>query len=123
MKVIIAGSRTITNQAAVDLAMELSGFQVTTVLSGTAKGVDLLGEAWAESRRIPIDRYPADWKQYGKRAGFLRNQEMAEDADALVAVWDGESKGTKHMIAIARFQGLKIFVHEVALADWAPNVG
>lgn len=111
MKVIIAGSRGITSQSIVEEAMEEAGFPVVTeVVSGTARGVDRLGEAWAEMRDIPVKRFPADWDRYGKSAGYRRNQDMAKYADALVAVWDGESKGTGHMIDIMRAAGKRVFI-------------
>jgi hypothetical protein len=55
-----------------------------------------------------VERYPADWERYGKSAGYRRNKEMALVAQALVAFWDGESLGTKHMIDIAHKYKLTI---------------
>jgi len=86
---------------------------ITEVVSGGAKGVDRLGELWAQKRNIPITRFPAEWNKYGKRAGYIRNKEMALYADALLAIWDGESKGTKHMIDSALEQGLWVCVYRV----------
>lgn len=86
MKIIVAGSRGITDPHVVAVAIEGSGFAVTEVVSGTARGVDQLGEAWALSRRIPIRRFPADWETHGRSAGHRRNAEMASYADALIAV-------------------------------------
>lgn len=93
-------------------AMELCGWKPSIVISGTASGVDTLGERWAKENDIPVFRCPADWNKHGKRAGYLRNVEMAQGADALVAVWDGESRGTRHMIDIARRMSLRIYVHK-----------
>jgi len=98
MKVIIAGSRNIIDYDLVVEAITKSKFKIGTVVSGHARGVDLLGEKWANLNQIPRDLYPADWDTHGKKAGFLRNAVMADYADALIAVWDGESKGTKDMI-------------------------
>lgn len=110
MKVIVAGSREITDASIVADAIAASGFEVTEVVSGTARGVDKLGEAWARARKIPITPFPANWNQLGKAAGVLRNAEMAKYADALVAIWDGESPGTKHMIDEATRRGLRVHV-------------
>ena len=91
----------------------LSKYQITSVISGTAKGADALGERWAQENDISISRKPADWKTYGKKAGFLRNTEMAEEAGSdglLCAFWDGKSKGTKHMIDIAKSKGLTVLI-------------
>lgn len=70
----------------------------TVIVSGRAKGADSLGERYACERNIKLRGMPADWNTYGKSAGFRRNEEMAKVADALIAFWDGESHGTKHMI-------------------------
>jgi glycerophosphoryl diester phosphodiesterase len=113
MKVIIAGGRNITDYNVVKIAYHKSGLQATEIVSGAAKGVDYLGELFAKNNGISIKRFPADWNKYGKRAGPLRNLEMAEYADALIAVWDGESKGTSNMIAQARQHGLIVFVYLV----------
>jgi hypothetical protein len=113
MKVIIAGSREITSYVVVQLAVAGSGFDITEVVSGTARGVDQLGELWAFENDIPVKRFPADWKKYGKSAGYKRNQQMAEYADALIAIWDGKSAGTGHMISIAKMKQLPVYVHNV----------
>ena len=114
MTVIIAGSRTCKKYSIVKEAMKLSGFKPTLIISGTATGADRLGERWAIDNNVPIERCPADWSQ-GKGAGYRRNEEMAAKADALVCCWDGKSKGSKHMIDIAKRAGLKVFVHEFNL--------
>lgn len=115
MKIIIAGSRTVTDPGLVSYAMRVSGAEgvVTCVLSGGAKGVDMLGEMWANVRMIPVERHPANWDAHGKKAGYMRNVEMAETAGGLVAIWDGVSKGTKHMIDIAGKKGMMCYVLKV----------
>jgi hypothetical protein len=115
MRCIIAGSRG-AERADVDRAMAACPFtdEVTEVISGMARGADKFGEDWGTSKRLKILRMPADWNRYGKRAGYLRNVEMAKVADALVAVWDGTSPGTRHMIEIALERGLRVFVWHTA---------
>lgn len=113
MKVIIAGSRTITRELIIVDAVHASKFEIIEVVSGGARGVDKLGERYAESLNLPLKRLPANWNKYGLKAGYLRNVEMANYADALIAVWDGKSRGTKMMIDIAKKKGLKVFVYEV----------
>jgi len=99
VKVIIAGSRHITEYAAVVEAVKRSGFEITEVVSGTCRGVDKLGERWAEENGVPIKRFPADWDHdYDNLAGFARNGEMASYADALLLVWDGRSPGSKNVL-------------------------
>ena len=111
MRVIIAGSRDVSDIRLVEEAIVSSGIFPTIVLCGTARGVDLLGKIWAAHAGIPVKDYPANWDAHGKSAGYKRNTLMAENADALIAVWDGKSKGTKHMIDIANKRGLKVYVH------------
>ena len=120
MKTIIAGSRHIADRRVVERALKASGWceQITVVLSGRARGVDTIGEEWADWKRIPIVPYPARWRDrdghFNIHAGFDRNEQMAKDADALIAVRDGESNGTRDMIERAEKHGLKVFV-QIAL--------
>jgi len=109
MRTIIAGSRSLGYEA-VCKAMDLCGWVPTVVISGTARGVDRAGEMWAYERHIPIERFPADWANLGRKAGYMRNVEMSEKAEAAVICWNGSSKGTKHMIDIAKRKGLRVFV-------------
>jgi hypothetical protein len=113
MKTIIAGSRTITDYALVEQAVMDSGFEITEVVSGKEpKGVDRLGEMWADFNCVPVKPFQItqdDWKTYGRSAGPIRNKEMAEYAEALILVWDGKSRGSQSMLAIAKKLNLKIF--------------
>lgn len=113
MKVIIAGSRNLNDYNVVARAAAESGMQITEVVSGGARGVDRLGELWAKRNGLPVRRFPADWDRYGKSAGYRRNEEMGRYADALVACWDGVSRGTKHMIDFMRRLGKPVHVHIV----------
>jgi hypothetical protein len=110
MKVIIAGSRTINNYKLLKSAIEDSKFKIDEIVSGVAKGIDTLGLRYAEENKIPVKCFPADWKKFKKKAGLIRNREMAEYADGLIAIWDGYSRGTKHMIDFAASKGLNIFI-------------
>ncbi len=111
MKTIIAGSRGITDYAVLEAAVEACPWSITAVVSGTARGGDQLGEQYAADHKLPLHRYPADWNTHGRAAGYIRNEVMADNADALLAIWDGTSRGTKHMIDIARQRGLPVYVH------------
>lgn len=112
MKVIVAGSRSIQSYETVCEAIKLSNFEVTSVVSGCARGADTLGERYARDNKLGLFKFPADWDKHGKSAGFIRNGQMGEFADALIAVWDGESRGTKHMIDYAIKRGLKVYIHK-----------
>jgi len=109
VKTIIGGCRHLVDYEKMKTAIELSGFEVTEVVSGGARGGDALGERWAMENGVPIRRFKANWRD-GVRAGFRRNELMARYAEALVAVWDGTSSGTGHMIKEARKMNLKVFV-------------
>jgi hypothetical protein len=110
MRVIIAGSRGIHDYAMVCEAVRRSGFPIRRVISGMAGGVDTLAVRYASENGLPCDRFPAEWSKWGRRAGYRRNARMAEHADALIAVWDGRSPGTRHMIEVATARGLPVFV-------------
>lgn len=116
MKTIIAGSRTITDPYVLIRALDNCGWEPTRVLYGMAQGADKLGEQWAKDCNIPIDTYPAVWRigeTYDRFAGFKRNILMAKDAQALIALWDGRSNGTKHMINAAKANKLRIHIELV----------
>lgn len=112
MRTIIAGSRSATYQNVTD-ALSACHFSddMTEVVSGCAQGADTHGETVARLMGISVARFPADWKQYGKSAGVMRNAQMAQYADALIAVWDGQSRGTKNMIELASARRLIVFVY------------
>lgn len=105
MKVIIAGSREITEYEILQAAIFQSDFSILEVVSGCARGVDKLGEQWAELNDIPVRQFPADWGRFGRAAGHYRNSEMASYADAAIILWDGESRGTLDMIDKMRRAG------------------
>lgn len=113
MKVIIAGGRTITDISLVYAAIAESGFEITEVVSGGADGVDKLGEKAAMDSLFPVKVFKADWDRFGRSAGPKRNREMATYADALIAIWDGKSRGTKNMIETAKFFDLKVYVKRI----------
>jgi hypothetical protein len=107
MKTIIAGSRTFDSLSTLNEAIAMVPWEITEVVSGTARGADQLGETWAHAKGIPLKRYPADWDTHGKSAGYIRNEVMAKYGDGLVAFWDGKSRGTEHMINLAKKHGLR----------------
>jgi hypothetical protein len=100
LKVIIAGSRDITDYDYICNAVKISGYTITEVVSGRARGVDTLGEKYAEEFQLAVKYFPADWKRLGRAAGPLRNLEMGNYADKAILVWDGRSPGTEGMMNI-----------------------
>ena len=117
VKVIIAGSREFNNY---DLLAEKCDYILSRLLnnpqceviivSGTARGADQLGERYARDRNLNIERFPADWSLHGKSAGYIRNKQMAEAADALIAFRKAGAgnRGTDHMIRLAKEHGLLV---------------
>ena len=109
MKLIIAGGREFDDYNL--LKIEVTNFtslvynknvdSTLEIVCGMARGADSLGERYAKENHIPIKYFPANWNLYGKSAGYIRNEEMGNYADHLIAFWDGKSKGTKNMIDIA----------------------
>lgn len=120
MKLIVAGSRNIHSYDVVKKAIIASGMWAKhksklEIVSGTANGVDKLGEEFATRNGLTLHRFPAEWDQFGKAAGAIRNCEMlnfVKDEGGLVAVWNGSSRGTKHMIEVATEAGIFVYVHK-----------
>lgn len=99
MKVIIAGSRDITDYQSVVDAIKESGFEITEIICGMARGVDLLGKKYGDEHGIPVTKFEPNWTKYGRAlAGRIRNTDMRYYADALIAVHDGKSTGTQDII-------------------------
>jgi hypothetical protein len=113
-KVIIAGTRTFGqknwHRTLLREKMDFltKNFFDVCVVTGAGKGADHWGEEWAHSKYYTVVRFHPDWDKHGKKAGPIRNREMAEYAEYCVCFWDGKSKGTKNMIELAREYGLKL---------------
>ena len=114
-KAIIAGGRNFSDYT---LLKEKCDFYLqnklkesrVVIVSGHASGADALGEIYAQERHLSLEAHPADRNKYGRAAGPISNAEMAEIADALIAFWDGQSRGTANMISLAKSKGLKVAV-------------
>lgn len=106
-RVVIAGCRDYNNY---DEAKEYIDFCLSNIrkkndiviVSGCASGADFIGERYAEENGFKIEKYPADWKTYGRSAGPKRNRQMAEISDYVICFWNGKSRGTKSMIGYAK---------------------
>ncbi|UZR93470.1 DUF2493 domain-containing protein [Chondrinema litorale] len=112
MKVIIAGTRYFNDYKLLHKYCNhiLQNQQSVEIVSGCATGADRLGEKYALEKSYSLKKFPADWNNLDKAAGPIRNKEMAEYADALIAFWDGKSKGTLNMIETAKNLKLKVRV-------------
>jgi hypothetical protein len=111
-KVIVAGGRDFADYDLLKSKLDnlLVNRDPVEIVSGTARGADKLGEFYAKRSQLAVALFPADWDLYGKSAGYKRNAQMADYADALVAFWDGKSRGTMHMINLAKSAGLQVRV-------------
>lgn len=118
LRCIIAGTRTVAWEQTL-AAIEACPFrgEITQVVSGCARGPDTHGEVWAARQKIAVQRFPAEWARFGRSAGPTRNRAMARNADALIAVWNGSSPGTAHMIREATRRGLRVFVYRIGRAS------
>lgn len=112
MKIIIAGGRDFKDYESLKSVCDdiLPQFENVSLISGTAKGADRLGERYAREHGYKVEKFPADWQAFGNRAGVIRNRKMAEYADGLIAFWNNESRGTKNMIKEANLEELMIVV-------------
>lgn len=114
MKTIIAGSRNaILSMNEFMHIINQAGFPITEVVSGNSGNIDKMGEQWAKGVKIPITQFNAAWQAYGSSAGPRRNRQMAEYADALIAIWDGKSRGTLNMIKEATKRKLNVYVTQI----------
>ena len=113
-KVIIAGGRDFNNynllKSKVDAILKNKKHDEIEIVSGCAYGVDSLAIRYAEEHNYKLTKCPADWDKFGKSAGYIRNTQMADYADALIAIWDGKSKGTNHMIEISKTRKILVRV-------------
>ena len=115
MKCVIAGSRGIDNYELLEQAFTLCPWsgKITEIVSGGARGIDAMGERFANEMGLDLTKFPADWDIYGSFAGHKRNKEMAEYTDIALILWDGKSRGTKNMIEQMKKLAKPCLVHIV----------
>lgn len=109
MKLAIVGSRGVKSADIGSIVAE-HGLHPTTVISGGALGIDKLAERWAKDNGIPTEIYLPDYKRHLQGAPIRRNELMARDCDILLAIWDGKSKGTAHIVKYAQKLGKSVIV-------------
>ena len=117
-RLVVAGGRDFSNYALLcekcDLLLrDKRNSHRIEIVSGTARGADRLGERYASERGYTIKRFPADWDKDGNKAGPIRNAKMADNADALIVFWDGQSKGTQNMIMEAKKKGVAVRIYNM----------
>ena len=109
MKLLIAGSRSIREY---DLSPYIP-HAVDTIISGGAQGVDSLAESYADEHKLSKYVIRPQYKRYGRAAPLKRNQEMVDMADAVLVIWDGESKGSRFTVEYAKKQNKPLFLIQV----------
>ena len=106
MKLLICGSRNITDApyifSKINKCIEENQFKNITIIEGEARGVDRAAKQWATRYNCPIESYPANWDEYGKAAGYIRNEIMVKACDFCLIIWDGKSNGTRSDIQLCK---------------------
>jgi hypothetical protein len=128
IRLVIFGSRTVPASRAVDVIdyafrdsvvndwhLDDVAARDIEVVCGMAKGPDLAGYQWALRCGYRVAEFRPDWERHGKRAGFVRNREMAQYATHGIGIWHGESNGTANMAA-----HLLVLGKPVVLVEWWP---
>lgn len=135
MKVVVAGSRTIKSYIYISKLLnnlyEDKGVEITELVCGMAHGVDIMAKLWADHNNIPVNSFPADWGNlttrgaivkrnkhgipYNVKAGYQRNIKMLNYAECLVAIWDGNSRGTAHIIDEAKARKITVYIYHVEI--------
>ena len=112
MKLVIAGGRDFSDYELLKekVSVVIADQSDVEIVSGGARGADSLGERYAREHGLNVRYFPANWDLHGKSAGFIRNREMAIYADTVICFWDGISKGTSHMINLAKSEGKQLIV-------------
>lgn len=109
LRVLVAGGRDFNDYEKV--SMMLGHLNIKSIVSGMARGADMMGVKYANQNNLPVEEFYADWDKFGKSAGYKRNTKMLESKpDYIIAFWDGQSKGTAHCISEARALGLTVWV-------------
>jgi hypothetical protein len=113
VKIAVVGSRSWTRTDIIEEYLESIFRGGDTLVSGGAAGADGYAENWARhytQRDVKVDIRRPDWRRHGKGAGLIRNQEIVDNADMVIAFWDGKSRGTNDTIEKAGRRGLYVIV-------------
>lgn len=120
MRILICGDRYWADASAIEreLLKVIVGVDISTItiIHGCASGADCLGGMVAKRLGLKVDEYPADWKQFGRRAGPIRNSQMLNEGkpDLVLAFHPNIelSRGTGHMVLISRKAGVEVRVFD-----------
>ena len=119
-RVVVAGNRNFTDyeqaKKFIDICIDRIRKKYTLIfVSGCCRGTDSLGERYAKENGFKVEKYPADWKTYGRSAGPIRNKKMAEISDYIICFWDEKSKGTRSMIDYAKEYGKPLKIRKICI--------
>lgn len=109
--IAIVGSRTFNDYEKVKTELDKYS-DIQCIISGGARGADRLAARYARENQILLREYIPNWKRHGKSAGYRRNHDIIKDADIVIAFWDGESRGTKHSIRLAKEAKKTLVIHK-----------
>jgi hypothetical protein len=112
MIIAVIGSRNFADYKLLETTLAVLP-EITQIVSGGASGADSLAEIYAKQHQIPLVIFKPDWKQFGKGAGIVRNRQIIEAAEMVVAFWDGASKGTASSMAFATKKGIPIITVKI----------
>ena len=118
MRILVCGDRNWNDWKYLEAALDIinDATPISVIIEGEAKGADSFARNWAESRNIPVEKYPAEWKRWGHAAGPIRNKQMIEEGkpDQVIAFHSDitNSKGTKNMVELATKNNIPVFILE-----------
>lgn len=127
MTIAIVGSREFSYYRYLEQSIEIYFSKIDKIISGGARGADNLGQRYANEHNIPLTLFLPDWNAYGKSAGYRRNVQIVTASDAVVAYWDGNSRGTHHTINIANKAGKPVLIFlytmkQIVTLNWEPMI-
>ena len=111
IKVAVVGSRDFDRYLL--LKKTLDSHFIDVIVSGGARGADSLAEEYANENNIPTEIYKPDWNKYGKRAGYIRNKDIVDASDYVIAFWDRQSRGTRSTVNLARKAGKRVIIIDI----------
>ncbi len=110
IKLAIVGGRDFNDYGRLRKVFESLKLDVSELVSGGAKGTDTLAEILSQDKKIPITIFPADWERNGKKAGMLRNKQIVDYCDEVLAFWDEQSRGTANTISLTTQSKKKLYL-------------
>ncbi len=110
MRILVTGGRGFDDWRRLHLALSAHTYNVedVTIIQGGATGADFLAKVWAKWIGLSVEEFPADWKQYGKAAGSIRNQQMLDEGKPDVVIAFPGGVGTADMVRRAKKAGLEV---------------